>query len=115
MVVIKSRAAATARRALLEKAATELALDATALTVRDGIVVVKNARDSTRKLPIGTLVSGMSLNLRLDNDAPLKAPIDYTTVADVLYRAVYEIEHDEAPEPGQGDAVLGRHQLDGRS
>jgi nicotinate dehydrogenase subunit B len=74
------RAAATARRALLEKAAAELELDVSALTIRDGIVIAKQARDGAPKLPIGTLVSGMSLELRLDNDAPLKAPIDYTSV-----------------------------------
>jgi CO/xanthine dehydrogenase Mo-binding subunit len=74
------RAAATARRALLEKAAAELALDVSALAVRDGIVIAKNARDGARKLPIGTLVSGMSLALRLDSDAPQKAPAAYTIV-----------------------------------
>src|SRR5216683_2530683 len=74
------RAAATARRALLEKAAAELKLDVSALAIRDGIVIAKNAHNGARTLPIGTLVNGMSLKLRLDNDAPLKAPIDYTAV-----------------------------------
>jgi nicotinate dehydrogenase subunit B len=74
------RAAATARRALLEKAAAELELDVSTLAIRDGSVITKNARNGARKLPIGTLVSGMSLALRVDNDAPLKPPTDYLTV-----------------------------------
>src|SRR5713101_8749600 len=39
------RAAATARRALLEKAAEQLKLDATALAIDDGVVIAKHARD----------------------------------------------------------------------
>ncbi|SEF10150.1 CO or xanthine dehydrogenase, Mo-binding subunit [Rhizobiales bacterium GAS191] len=74
------RAAATARRALLERAAAELNLDASALAIRDGVVIAKNARLGTRKLPIGKLVSGMSLALKLDDDAPQKTPADYTIV-----------------------------------
>src|SRR5260221_7663405 len=80
------RAAATARRALLEKAAAELALDVSALAVRDGIVIAKNARDGARKLPIGTLVSGMPLALTLDSDAPQKAPAAYTIVVKPVQR-----------------------------
>jgi nicotinate dehydrogenase subunit B len=74
------RAAATARRALLQKAAAELGLDISALAIRDGIVIAKTPQNGGRQLPIGTLVSGMSLALKLENDAPLKAPTDYTTV-----------------------------------
>jgi nicotinate dehydrogenase subunit B len=74
------RAAATARRALLEKAAAEFALDVSALAIRDGIVIAKNARDGMRNLPLGTLVSGMSLALKVDNDAPQKVPADYRIV-----------------------------------
>jgi nicotinate dehydrogenase subunit B len=74
------RAAATARRALLEKAAAELKLDVSALTIRDGTVSAKTAQKDARTLPLETLVSGMSLALKVDNDAPLKAPTDYTIV-----------------------------------
>ncbi len=74
------RAAATARCAVLEKAAAELALDASTLAIRDGIVIAKNARDGVRNLPLGTLVSGMSLALKVDNDAPQKVPADYRIV-----------------------------------
>jgi nicotinate dehydrogenase subunit B len=73
------RAAATARRALLEKAATKLNLDVSALAIRDGLVTIKDEPDG-RKLPLGALVGERSLALRIDNNAPLKAPADYTTV-----------------------------------
>jgi len=80
------RAAATARRALLERAAMELRRDASLLTIRDGNVVSKNELDDMPKLPLGTLVSGMSLALPLDNDAPLKAPADHTIVGKPMPR-----------------------------
>jgi nicotinate dehydrogenase subunit B len=84
------RAAATARRALLQKAAAELGLDVSALAIRDGIVTAKTPQQTPqnggRQLPIGTLASGMSLALKLDNDAPLKAPADYTTVGKPVAR-----------------------------
>jgi CO/xanthine dehydrogenase Mo-binding subunit len=71
------RAAATARRALLEKAATQLDRDASMLAIREGVVIVKNEHDGGRKLPLGTLIGGMSLALTLDDDAPRKTPADY--------------------------------------
>jgi nicotinate dehydrogenase subunit B len=80
------RAAATARRALLQKAAAELGLDDSALVIRDGVVIAKTPQNGARQLPIGTLVSGMSLALKLENDAPLKSPADYTTVGKPLPR-----------------------------
>src|ERR1700730_16796499 len=80
------RAAATARRALLQKGAAELGLDVSALVIRDGIVIAKTPPNGGRQLPIGTLVGGMSLALRLENDAPLKAPADYTTVGATVPR-----------------------------
>jgi CO/xanthine dehydrogenase Mo-binding subunit len=80
------RAAATARRALLQTAAAELRLDVSALVIREGIVSAKIPQNGARQLPIGTLVNGMSLALRLDHDAPLKAPTDYTTVGKPVLR-----------------------------
>jgi nicotinate dehydrogenase subunit B len=74
------RAAATARRALLKRAAAELKRDPSMLAIRDGVVIAKNEPSSVQKLPLGTLVGGMSLALRFDNNAPLKAPTDYTIV-----------------------------------
>jgi nicotinate dehydrogenase subunit B len=70
------RAAATARRALLEKAAAELKLDVSALSIRDGVVVAA----SGQTLSFGQLVDGTTLALTLDKDAPQKAPADYTIV-----------------------------------
>ena len=71
------RAAATARRALLEKAATQLDRDASMLAIREGVVIVKNEHDGGRRLPLGTLIGGTSLALTLDDDAPRKTPADY--------------------------------------
>src|SRR5260370_23337397 len=74
------RAAATARRALLDKAAVELRRDASMLAIREGVVIARNQQDAGPKLPIGTLAGGMALALQLDDDAPQKAPADYTIV-----------------------------------
>jgi CO/xanthine dehydrogenase Mo-binding subunit len=71
------RAAATARHALLEKAATQLDRHASMLAIRDGVVIAKNEHDGGRQLPLGTLVGGMSLALTLDDDAPRKTPADH--------------------------------------
>ena len=80
------RAAATARRALLQKAAAELGLDVSALVIRDGIVSAGTPQNDGRQLPIGTLVGRMSLALKLDDHAPLKAPTDYTSVGKPVAR-----------------------------
>jgi nicotinate dehydrogenase subunit B len=80
------RAAATARRALLDRAAAELKRDASKLAIRDGVVMTKGDQAGGRKLPLGTLVRGMSLALRIDDNAPLKAPADYTIVGTSVRR-----------------------------
>jgi CO/xanthine dehydrogenase Mo-binding subunit len=80
------RAAATARRALLDRAAAELKRDASKLAIRDGVVMTKGNQAGGRKLPLGTLVRGMSLALRIDSNAPLKAPTDYTIVGTSVRR-----------------------------
>ena len=80
------RAAATARRALLAKAAAQLNRHASLLAIREGIMVSKNELDGGPKLPLGALVGEMSLALPLDNDAPLKAPADYTIVGKPVRR-----------------------------
>ena len=74
------RAAATARRALLEKAAAELKVDVSALSIRDGVVTAQDGRGATRNLPFGKLIDAKTLALNLDKDAPAKAPTDYTIV-----------------------------------
>jgi nicotinate dehydrogenase subunit B len=70
------RAAATARRALLEKAAIKLNTDVSTLSIRDGLVVSQ----SGGKVPFGSLVGGNTLSLKLDASAPLKAPADFKLV-----------------------------------
>ena len=74
------RAAATTRRALLEKAAAELRRDVSMLAIRNGFVIINTEPDGGPKLPFGMLVGGMSLALLFDSKAPLKAPADYTIV-----------------------------------
>jgi hypothetical protein len=40
-------------------------------------VIAENEHDGGRRLPLGTLVGGMSLALTLDDDAPRKTPADH--------------------------------------
>jgi CO/xanthine dehydrogenase Mo-binding subunit len=70
------RAAATARRALLEKAAIKLNTDVSTLSIRDGLLI----SPSGGKVPFGSLVGGNTLSLKLDASAPLKAPADFKLV-----------------------------------
>ena len=70
------RAAATARRALLEKAAIKLNTDVSTLSIRDGLVI----SPSGGKVPFGSLVGGNTLSLKLDASAPLKSPADFKLV-----------------------------------
>ena len=70
------RAAATARRALLEKAADKLKADVSTLSVNDGMVI----SSSGGRVPFGTLVGGKTLSLKLDERAPLKSPADFKLV-----------------------------------
>jgi nicotinate dehydrogenase subunit B len=70
------RAAATARQALLIRAAAKLRMEVSALSIRDGMVVASGGRT----LPLGTLVSAKGLSLKLDMAAPLKSPEDYSLV-----------------------------------
>jgi nicotinate dehydrogenase subunit B len=70
------RAAATARRALLEEAAARLKTDVATLAIRDGVVI----SPSGGKVPFGSLVGGKTLSLKLDESAPLKSPADFKLV-----------------------------------
>jgi nicotinate dehydrogenase subunit B len=76
------RAAATARRALLERAAVKFKTDASALSIRDGVVVGPNSRE----LALGNLVDGRMLSLKLDQNAPLKSPTDFKLVGKPVRR-----------------------------
>jgi nicotinate dehydrogenase subunit B len=76
------RAAATARRALLERAAVRFKTEASALSIRDGVIVGANGRE----LALGTLVGGRMLSLKLDQNAPLKSPADFKVVGKPVHR-----------------------------
>jgi nicotinate dehydrogenase subunit B len=70
------RAAATARRALLEKAAVKFKTDPSSLSIRDGVIVGPKGRE----LALGSLVGGRMLSLKLDQNAPLKSAADFKLV-----------------------------------
>jgi CO/xanthine dehydrogenase Mo-binding subunit len=76
------QAAATARRALLERAAVRFKTEASALSIRDGVIIGANGR----KLALGTLVGGRMLSLKLDQNAPLKSPADFKLVGKPVRR-----------------------------
>jgi nicotinate dehydrogenase subunit B len=76
------RAAATARRALLAEAAARLHVDVATVSIRDGIVMSA----SGGKVPLGALIGHGTLTLKLDEDAPLKAPTDYRLVGKSVFR-----------------------------
>ena len=76
------QAAATARRALLAKAAAKLRTDAAALSIREGVVVAPNGH----RISIGSLVGGKTLALKSDKAAPLKSPTDFKIVGKPVRR-----------------------------
>jgi nicotinate dehydrogenase subunit B len=75
-------AAATARRALLEKAAEKLKTDVSTLLIRDGQVI----GPSGREVPLGGLVGAETLSIKLDEKAPLKSPADFKLVGKPVAR-----------------------------
>jgi CO/xanthine dehydrogenase Mo-binding subunit len=76
------QAAATARRALLERAAVRLKAEVSTLSIRDGAIVGANGGE----LALGTLVGGRMLSLNLDPQAPLKSPADFKLVGKPVRR-----------------------------
>ncbi|WP_369721913.1 molybdopterin cofactor-binding domain-containing protein [Bradyrhizobium sp. LLZ17] len=76
------RAAATARRALLRRAAAQMDRDISTLSIRNGVVTAAGGE----RLPIGSLVEPTSLALDIETDAPQKAPGDYTVVGKPVRR-----------------------------
>ena len=76
------RAAATARRALLERAAVKFKTPASTLSIRDGVIVGENSRE----LGFGSLVGGRVLSLKLDQNAPLKSPANFNLVGKPVHR-----------------------------
>ncbi|TYO67440.1 xanthine dehydrogenase family protein molybdopterin-binding subunit [Bradyrhizobium hipponense] len=76
------RAAATARRALLRRAAAQMDRDIATLSIRNGVITAAGGE----WLPIGSLVEPTSLALDIEKDAPQKAPGDYTIVGKPVRR-----------------------------
>jgi nicotinate dehydrogenase subunit B len=70
------QAAATARRAILQRAAVRLRRDVSTLAIRNGVVGAATGP----KLPIRDLVTNTMLTLDIDKNAPAKAPADYAIV-----------------------------------
>ena len=77
------KAAATARRALVERAAQRLGVPAADLTVQDGVVRVKAAPD--RSLTYGALI-GDGVKLDVDAKIETKKPADYKVVGKSIRR-----------------------------
>jgi len=75
-------AAATARRAILQRAAARLQRDVSALSIRDGVIT----DGSGQQAPIGSVVDGATLALEIDKEAPTKPPKDYTLVGKPVQR-----------------------------
>jgi nicotinate dehydrogenase subunit B len=59
-------AAATARRAILQRAAARLQRDVSALSIRDGVITDGSGQQAL----IGSLVDGTTLALEIDKEAP---------------------------------------------
>jgi nicotinate dehydrogenase subunit B len=76
------RAAATARQALLRKAAAKLKADLSTLSVRNGIVTAQNGR----KIPLGQLLGGGTLAIKVDPSALEKTPSEYSIVGKSIDR-----------------------------
>jgi CO/xanthine dehydrogenase Mo-binding subunit len=77
------RAAASARRALVERASQRLGVPVSELIVEDGIVRVKS--DPTRALRYGELI-GDGIKLQVDPKIPLKKSADYKVIGKSLPR-----------------------------
>jgi nicotinate dehydrogenase subunit B len=78
------QAAATARQALVHMAAQKLGTPSADLAVKDGLIFVR--AEPQRRLPYGELIGERRFDLKLDKDAPLKDPKDYTVVGQPVPR-----------------------------
>jgi len=78
------QAAATARKALIEMAVQKLGMPSADLAVRDGVIFVRAAPH--RRLSYAELIGDKEFNLKVDKDAPLKNPKDYTIVGQPVPR-----------------------------
>jgi nicotinate dehydrogenase subunit B len=76
------RAAATARQAILNRAATRLQSDVSRLSIRNGVVTAASGQG----LPIGRIFDGTTLAIDIDENAQEKAPAYYTIVGKPIRR-----------------------------
>jgi nicotinate dehydrogenase subunit B len=75
-------AAAQVRALLVQAGAARLGVDATTLTVRDGLLVTADGR----RLSYGEAVSGVNLHQAAQPDSPLKPPRDFKVVGQSMQR-----------------------------
>lgn len=78
------RACATARAALLERAATRLGVPASDLVAADGAIAAKS--DPAKKLSYAELVAGQPLALKVDEKAVLKKHADFRVIGQSVRR-----------------------------
>ncbi len=77
------QAAATARNALLDQAAQRLNVDKSELSVSDGKI---SAKSGGAGVTYAELIGGKTFELKVDKDAPMKAPADYKIVGKSIAR-----------------------------
>ncbi|GAC1416114.1 MAG: xanthine dehydrogenase family protein molybdopterin-binding subunit [Candidatus Velthaea sp.] len=77
------QAAATARQALMHSAAERLAVKADDLSIADGVI---RSKSSGKQVAYAELLGGNGFGLKLDKDAPLKPPAEYTIVGKPVAR-----------------------------
>jgi len=78
------QAAATARKALIEMAVQRTGMPSADLGVKDGVIFVR--AEPHRRLSYAELIGDREFNLKVDKDAPLKNPKDYTIVGQPVPR-----------------------------
>jgi nicotinate dehydrogenase subunit B len=78
------QAAATARQALVQMAVQKLGIPSADLAIRDGVIFLR--AEPTRRVSYVELIGDRGFELKVDRDAPLKSPKDYTVVGQPVPR-----------------------------
>jgi CO/xanthine dehydrogenase Mo-binding subunit len=78
------QAAATARKALVERAVQKLGMPSSDLAVKDGVVFVR--AEPHRRVAYAELIGDQAFDLKVDKDAPLKNPKDHILVGQPVPR-----------------------------
>ena len=78
------QAAATARKALIEKAVQKFGLPSADLSVKDGVIFVR--AEPHKRVSYGELIGDTAFELTVDKDAPVKNPKDHTIVGQPMPR-----------------------------